>query len=112
MLAAEILVPKLSNSFPEPYLYVSNRNDPSPGGDTITIFSLADKERPKLIEEVATGLVHVRGIIFGGLDDRWLVAGGVHAGGVKVFERIEGGRKLRVVAENSSIEGATGFLWV
>jgi len=112
MLAAEILVPIPNKTYPEAYLYVSNRNDPSPDGDTIAIFSLSDKERPRLVEEVRTGLKHVRGIEFGGPDDKWLVAGGVNGGGVKVFERIEGGKNLRVVAENDSIEAPTAFLWV
>jgi len=33
-------------------------------------------------------------------------------GGVRVFERVDGGRNLKLVAENSSIEAPTGFLWV
>lgn len=112
MLAAEILVPKPNASFPEPYLYVSNRNDPGPDGDTIAIFSIVNKEKPVLVTEVPTGLRHVRGIVFGGPGDRWLVAGGVNGGGVRVFERTEGGKNLRVVAENQSIEAPTAFLWV
>lgn len=112
MLAAEILVPKTNASFPDPYLYVSNRNDPGPDGDTIAIFSLENKEKPVLVKEVSTGLRHVRGIVFGGPGDRWLVAGGVNGGGVRVFERTEGGRNLKVVAENKTIIAPTGFLWV
>lgn len=112
MLAAEILVPPPSAAFPTPYLYVSNRNDPSPEGDTIAIFSLADKETPVLVKEVRTGLKHVRGIVFGGPDDKWLVAGGVLGGGVKVFERTGGGADLRVVAGVEGVEAPTGFLWI
>lgn len=112
MCAAEILCPDPNSTFPEPYLYASNRNDPSPEGDTIAIFSLHDKEKPKLIEEVRTGLKHVRGMVFGGPDDKWLVTGGVYNGGVKIFERIEGGKKLKVVAENDSIKAPTAFLWL
>jgi len=112
MGAAEILVPNPNETYPEPYLYVSNRDDPSPEGDTIAIFSLADKEKPRLVGEVRTGLKHIRGIVFGGPDDKWLVAGGVKGGGVKVFERIEGGKNLRVVAENGDIKAPTAFLWV
>lgn len=112
MSAAEILFPNPNKTFPEPYLYVSNRDDPSPEGDTIAIFSLDDKERPRLIQEVRTGLKHVRGMVFGGPDDRWLVVGGVKDGGVKVFERIDDGRNLRVIAENDSIKAPTAFLWV
>ncbi|KZP28433.1 putative isomerase YbhE [Athelia psychrophila] len=112
MLAAEILVPTPNAAFPSPYLYISNRNDPSPEGDTIAIFTLADKEQPVLVQEVRTGLKHVRGIVFGGPDDKWLVAGGVLGGGVKVFERTEGGKNLKLVAELKDVEAPTGFLWI
>ncbi|KAF7977949.1 hypothetical protein HWV62_2033 [Athelia sp. TMB] len=114
MLAAEILVSSTSEAFPEPYLYISNRNDPSPEGDTIAIFDLKDKEKPVLIEEVRTGLKHVRGIVLGGQGEKWLVAGGVLGGGVKVFERTEGGKNLVEVAAVSEedVKAATGFLWI
>jgi hypothetical protein len=49
---------------------------------------------------------------FGGMDDRWLIAGGVNEGGVSVFERVDGGKGLRVVAEQKYVEAPTGFLWV
>lgn len=95
MQAAEILLPKPNATFPDPYIYVSNRNDPSPGGDTIAIFSLAAREtEPELVTEVRTGLKHLRGMCFGGDDDIYLIAGGVEGGGVKIYERVEGGKKL------------------
>lgn len=109
MLAAEILIPPPNTSFPAPYIYVSNRNDPSPEGDTVAIFSLNPLE---LVAEVRTGLKHLRGMAFGGPDDRWLVAGGVHGGGVKVFERVDEGKGLKLLASNEGIEGSTAFLWV
>ncbi|KZP28429.1 3-carboxy-cis,cis-mucoante lactonizing enzyme [Athelia psychrophila] len=112
MLAAEILIPTPNAAFPSPYLYISNRNDPSPEGDTIAIFTLADKEKPVLVREVRTGLKHVRGIEFGGPDNKWLVAGGVFGGGVKVFERTEGGKNLKLVAELNDVDAPTAFLWV
>jgi hypothetical protein len=111
MLAAELLIPAPNRTFSTPYAYVSNRNDPSPEGDTIAIFSIAG-DSLELVAEVRTGLKHLRGMVFGGADDKWLVAGGVHGGGVKVFERIDGGKGLKVVAENGGIEAPTGFLWV
>ncbi|KAF8883252.1 Lactonase, 7-bladed beta-propeller-domain-containing protein [Infundibulicybe gibba] len=100
MLAAEILIPAPNSKFPTPYLYVSNRNEPSPDGDAISIFSIAGTDTLELIAEVRTGLRHIRGMVFGGPDDRWLVAGGVNEGGVKVFERVDGGRSLKAVAAN------------
>jgi 6-phosphogluconolactonase (cycloisomerase 2 family) len=93
-------------------MYISNRNDPSPEGDTIAIFSVEDPEGLELVEEFRTGLKHVRGIAFGGPDDRWLIAGGVNGGGVSIFERIDGGRNLKLVARNENIESPTGFLWL
>lgn len=112
MLGAEILVPAPNETYREPYLYISNRNDPSPEGDTIAIFSLADKATPVLVHEVRTGLKHVRGIVFGGPDDKWLVAGGVISGGVRVFERTEGGKNLKLVAALQGVDAPTSFLWI
>ncbi|KZT27154.1 putative isomerase YbhE [Neolentinus lepideus HHB14362 ss-1] len=94
MLAAEILLA----TTPSPFLYVSNRNDPSPGGDSIAIFSLSPSGLER-IGEVKTGLHHLRGMILFGQDDKYLIAGGVNGGeggvGVKVFERIDGGMGLK-----------------
>jgi len=111
MLAAELLIPEPNSSFSTPYAYVSNRNDPSPDGDTIAIFSISG-DALELVAEVSTGLKHLRGMVFGGVDDKWLVAGGAQGGGVKVFERIDGGKGLKLLAANSAIEAPTGFLWV
>ncbi|TFK50728.1 3-carboxy-cis,cis-mucoante lactonizing enzyme [Heliocybe sulcata] len=120
MLAAEIL---LSTSIP-PLLYVSNRNDPTPGGDTIAIFSLSSAG-PKRIAEVKTGLHHLRGMILFGPDDKYLIAGGTFGGEggvvVKVFERVDGGNGLQEVAGLSGLgemeegpeellKGPTGFV--
>jgi hypothetical protein len=112
MLAAEILIPTPNATFPTPYIYISNRNDPSPGGDTIAIFSIANPDTLDLIAEVRTGLKNVRGMAFGGPDDKWLVAGGVTEGGVKIFERVDGGKGLKVIAANEGVRAPAGFLWV
>jgi len=112
MLAAEILIPTPNSSFPTPYLYVSNRNDPSPQGDIIAIFAIEEPGSLELITEVRTGLRHVRGMVFGGPDDKYLVAGGKDGGGVKVFERVDGGKALKEIASNSSIVEPTTFLWL
>ncbi|KLO04604.1 putative isomerase YbhE [Schizopora paradoxa] len=100
MLAAELLLAPPSASFPDAYLYASNRNDPHPEGDTIAIFKPYSSADPslKLIAEVRTGLAHLRGMIFFGPDDRFLIAGGALGGGVKVFERIERGASLKEIA--------------
>ena len=111
-LAAEILIPPTNEFFPTPYLYLSNRNDPSPQGDIISIFSIQNPGSLDLIAEIRTGLKHLRGMVFGGPNDKYLVAGGVDGGGVKVFERIDGGKSLQLVATNSSIQAPTSFLWL
>jgi len=114
MFAAEILLPEPNESFPGTFIYTSNRNDPDPGGDTIAIFSLAaGEDQPELVNEVRTGLNHVRGMEFGGDDDKYLVVGGVEGGGVKVFERVDGGKGLEEVAklEADVVACPTGFLW-
>jgi len=111
MLAAEILIPTPNEQFPTPYLYISNRNDPSPEGDTISIFSIVD-DTLDLISEVHTGLNHVRGMEFGGPNSEWLVAGGTKGGGVKIFQRAEGGMNLKQVAHDPSVESPTGFAWL
>ncbi|KAG2119527.1 uncharacterized protein F5147DRAFT_756903 [Suillus discolor] len=69
MLAAEILLPEPNASFPETFIYTSNRNDPHSEGDTIAIFSLTAGEA------------------------RACERGGVEGGGVEVFERIDGGTR-------------------
>ncbi|KAF8622957.1 hypothetical protein AX15_006629 [Amanita polypyramis BW_CC] len=112
MFAAEILLPNPNTAFPKPYLYASNRDDPSPEGDTIAVFSVGKPGELQLVNEVRTGLRHVRGMEFGGPDGRWLIVGGVHAGGVKVFERVDDGKDLRVVAVNEEVDSPAGFLWV
>jgi 6-phosphogluconolactonase (cycloisomerase 2 family) len=111
-LAAEILITKPTTLFPTPYLYVSNRNDPCPEGDSIAIFCINNPDALHLVGEVRTGLNHVRGIAFGGEEDRWLIAGGVNGGGVKVFERIDGGRNFRLAAQIKDIKAPTGFIWI
>ncbi|KAG7091586.1 hypothetical protein E1B28_010607 [Marasmius oreades] len=112
MLAAEILIPKPNSTYPEAYVYVSNRNDPSAEGDTIAIFEASDSDSLNMVGEVRTGLRHLRGMAFGGPENRWLITGGGNGGGVKVFERINGGKDLRLVAKNEDVKAPTGFLWM
>ena len=112
MFAAEILIPNPNSTFSVPYLYVSNRNDPSPEGDSISIFAVDETRTLRCVNEVRTGLKHLRGMEFGGEDDKWLIAGGLHGGGVKVFQRVADGTGLTVVAEYNDMEAPAGFLWL
>lgn len=112
MLAAEILIPPTNASFPTHYAYISNRNDPSPEGDIISVFAIEGTDALELVTEFRSGLKHLRGMVFGGPDNKYLVAGGANGGGAKVFERIDGGKSFKVVAELDSVEAPTGFLWL
>jgi hypothetical protein len=94
------------------FLYATNRNDPSPEGDTLAIFSLEVPTAPALIQEVHTGLRHMRGAAIGGQDGRYIIVGGMLGGGVKMFERIDGGRSVMEIAALPDIEGPTGFQWL
>ncbi|TFY63937.1 hypothetical protein EVG20_g6120 [Dentipellis fragilis] len=111
MLASEIFIAPQNAAFPEPLLYTSNRNDPSPLGDTLAVFSLEKPTHPKLVSELRTGLKHLRGAALGGEDGRWIIAGGARGGGVKMFERVEGGRNIKEVAQ-IEIGSPTAFLWL
>ena len=99
------------------FSYATNRNEPSPEGDTVAIFSLDNRTAPALVAEVHTGLRHLRGAAIGGrgcaLDDvGWHVWGG---GGVVVLRCMSAstvGRSIKEIAALSDIEGPTGFLWI
>jgi 6-phosphogluconolactonase (cycloisomerase 2 family) len=108
-LVAEILLPPKSDGLSTDYLYVSNRNDPHAGGDVVSVISIVEGV-PELVAEVRTGLKHLRGMKFDSTG-RWLVAGGGQGGGVKVFERVDGGKGLKEVA-HVDLEGPTSFHWL
>lgn len=112
-LPAELLIPPPNASFPTPYIYVSDRNDPSPEGDLISILEPIDASKKlKLVAQVRSGLNHLRGLVFGGPDDKYLIAGGQNGGGVKVFERVDGGKGLKEIVAKADVELPTHFLWV
>lgn len=124
---SEILIPPPSRKFPTPYIYVSNRNkgpNKDPRGDTIAIFEHVGKgtrfESLKLVKQVYTDLDLIRGMAFGPKKGDWFTAAdeyliaGASDGqkGVAVFQRINGGRDLRLVARDASIGTRTSFLWL
>ncbi|KDQ20255.1 hypothetical protein BOTBODRAFT_27670 [Botryobasidium botryosum FD-172 SS1] len=114
--AANILAPP-TPTFPTPFIYVTNRNDPHPEGDSIAIYSLSSPDEASpggvtLVNEVHTGMKHARGLAIGGPDDKYLIIGGVHGGGIKVFERTKGGASLKEVAKLEGVEKPTGFVWL
>lgn len=115
MAAAEILIPPPSKSFPGSYIYVSNRNVgvQDPRGDSIAIFSFhPETGKVKLVNQIFTGLDQIRGMEFGGENDRYLIAAGVvGTGGVVIYERVDGGGSMNEVVRNTVIPTATSFIW-
>lgn len=114
MLAAELILTPPSKSFPEAYLYVSNRNDPSPLGDSIAVYEInRDNHQLKYITEIRTGLTHVRHMVASPFDEgRYIVLGGVESNGAKVFERVDGGKSLKEIASLPTVAKPTGFVWL
>ncbi|KAI0646307.1 putative isomerase YbhE [Trametes meyenii] len=113
MAGGEILLTEASARFPEPFVYVSNRNTgvQDPRGDAIAIFRV--EPRLALVGFVYTGLDQIRGMEFGGPEDEFLIASGVAGdGGVIVLRRTEGGQNLELLARNSELPTRTSFIWL
>ncbi|CAG7849406.1 SubName: Full=Uncharacterized protein {ECO:0000313/EMBL:CCA71806.1} [Serendipita indica DSM 11827] len=97
---------------PSALLYASNRNDPHPQGDAITIF----ETRPKLqaVKYVRTGLNYIRGMNFVGPRKEYIIAAGMNGGGIKVFQVVSPARGyLSEVAHlpNGTIAQPSSFVW-
>jgi len=115
-LPAEILFAP-SSSLSKALIYVSNRNEEHPGGDSIAIYTPASSSQSTFerVGEFRTGLGHLRGMMFSPDEEsRYLVAGGLHRGGVKVFERLSGGLEFKEMArlEGEGAENVTSFVWI
>jgi 6-phosphogluconolactonase (cycloisomerase 2 family) len=113
--AAEILMPPTSTAFPTQYIYASNRNkgyNMDSRGDAITIIQYSGGQL-SIVGYAYTGLDQVRGMQFGGPDNRYLIAGSARGTtGVAVFERTDGGKTLTLVAKNTSSPIRTSFVWL
>ena len=92
-------------------LYASNRNDPHPDGDAIAVFSLNPLTK---VATIRTGLQHIRAMSFAGQNNKYILAAGLNGGGIKVFERVNNGRGLSLVASLNSgqVQKPTSLLWV
>ena len=114
--AAEVLIPCPNKAFPSTLVYASNRNtgkNNDPRGDSIAILALHANGTLEIINQFFTGLKQVRGMQFGGPDNRFLVASGVVGdGGVVVFERVGRGENFTRVVSNEEIPNFTSFVWV
>lgn len=111
--AGEILLTEWSPSFPQPFIYVSNRNtgNVDPRGDTIAIFQV--EPELKLVQQVYTGLQQIRGMELGGPENEFLIASGVAgSAGTMVFKRVSGGADLQLVAQNTVIPQRSSFVWL
>ena len=113
MAAAEILLTEASPSFPEPFIYVSNRNTggQDPRGDAIAIFKVEPKL--ELLGHVFTGIDQIRGMEFGGPEKEFLIASGVAgSAGTIVLKRTECGKNLTLLTRNLEIPTRTSFVWL
>ena len=114
--AAEVLIPPPNRVFDSTLVYASNRNTGTsndPRGDSVAVLSLAPDGTLQIVNQFFTGLQQVRGMQFGGPDDRFLVASGVVGNaGVIVFERVGQGDQFIQVANNTDIPNLTSFVWV
>lgn len=114
--AAEVLIPPPNAAFPSTLVYASNRNtgtNVDPRGDSIAVLTLDTDGKLQITNQFFTGLEQVRGMQFGGPDNRFLVASGVVGdGGVVVFERVGQGADFVQVASNKDIPNLTSFVWV
>lgn len=100
--------------FPNPYIYVSNRNTGTqdPKGDSIAIYTFDSTGAVTQVKQVFTGLDQIRGIEIGGPENQYLIAGGVAGtAGVVIYERVNGGQDLKEIARNTDIPTATSFVW-
>lgn len=111
--AAEILLTEFSPSFPQPFIYASNRNtgNVDPRGDTIAIFAVEPKLT--LVNQVYTGLDQIRGMMLGGPENEFLIAAGVAGdAGTKMFKRVDGGADLELITTNTDIPQRSSFVWL
>lgn len=92
------------------HILVSHRNDRNPRGDAISIFT--PYPHFEQVGEVRPGLRDIKGMRFSD-DGKYLIVGGVEAGGVKVFEW-NGRYKDGWMKEVASVDVASpsDFLWI
>lgn len=113
MLSAELLIPTPSTAFPQSLIFTSNRNDPREGGDTIEVFETLPSTTSTSfthVTSIPTKLHHLRGMVFFGPDEKYLIAGGANGGGIKVFERTESSMLKEVAWLDTDALNPTGFL--
>ena len=97
------------------YLYASYRDtseEHEERGDAIVIYSVAEDGTLELVRHVFTRLWILRGMVLSpDADARYIIAGGQNAGGIVIYERVDGGADLKEVARNADAPGGTSFIW-
>ncbi|KAG9011828.1 hypothetical protein FRB94_007554 [Tulasnella sp. JGI-2019a] len=109
LAAGEVLLSKLNCLYPTQYIYVSNRLDTNPEGDSVAIFSLNPLT---LVTQVRTGVQNIRGMALGGANGEYLVLGGQTSGGVVVYKRDNGGASLTELARYADLEQVTTMVLI
>jgi hypothetical protein len=109
-LAAEILIPPPhSADGAKRFIYVSNRNEPSALGDSLSIFSASPSF--SLVSRVHTGVKHLRGLAFSP-DGEYLAVVGQFAGGAKVLQRKAGGVLDIVEGAAVEVDDKSSVIWL
>lgn len=114
--AGELLISPINSAVTNGtrYLYASNRNVGSvldPKGDTIAIF--ATSPTLHVVAQVYTGLQQIRGVQISA-DGKYIIAAGLTGGGIAVFEVVDGGANLELLARYTgagSVE-VSSFVWL
>ncbi|KAG8741988.1 hypothetical protein FRC10_002146 [Ceratobasidium sp. 414] len=105
--AGELLLSPATSAFPTQYLYATNRGESS---DAITIVSIANNTLT-VVKQVRTGVSVPRGAALSP-DGLYLIVGGQNAGGIVVYQRINGGADLKEIARVSGVTSPTSFAWL
>ncbi|KAF9504525.1 hypothetical protein BS47DRAFT_1401296 [Hydnum rufescens UP504] len=82
-----------------------------PLGDTIAIFALETKLH--LVRHVHTGLEQLHGVNLRDEHGQYVAAAGLAGGGIAVFERVDGGADLKLLARYDGVgsEKVPSFAW-
>jgi 6-phosphogluconolactonase (cycloisomerase 2 family) len=65
-----------------------------------------------LVTQVRTGLQVIRSMAIGGPNGEYIVAGGQTSGGISVFERVNGGASLSLLANVQGVQSPTSFVFL
>ncbi|EJD54643.1 putative isomerase YbhE [Auricularia subglabra TFB-10046 SS5] len=108
--------PRSQNPNASRFLYASNRNvgTTDARGDPICVTRLDRSGRLTVVQQAYTGLFHVRGMALGGDRGQYIIAAGMDAGGVAIFERDEKHGTLKLLDRYAGVgsEQVVSFAWL